>query len=461
MSRRAEWLVAAFLVAVVAAGTAWTFAYKRRETRDRDANLYIPKSAPLTPEAALLQRYIRIRTVDGDEIDGARFLAAQLAQAGIHAEIIESAPRRANVYARIKGRTAGDGLLLLNHIDVVPPKGRWTRAPFSGSVVLNQIYGRGAIDMKGTAICQLAAIRDIARSGRLPERDVVFLAVADEENGGALGTQWLLDHRPDIFAGIRYALNEGGITEIYREDMTYFGIETGSKQSVEAEVVAPAREPLRALRTTLEPYFRPRDAARVLPGVRRYFVSIAPTRRENREYLANIDRVIAAGKLWLLPETYAELLMNTMFVTGPRQTPDGRWSMRVLMRNLPDEKPEARLAWLTASAKQFGASLGEVRRSQGPAPISDEGTPLFRLIAEEAKREFHAAAGPEVLIYSTTDSRFLRARGIACYGMQAFPVDFSQSLSIHGADERVRIDWFAEGVALTRRIVTRAAFEPW
>jgi acetylornithine deacetylase/succinyl-diaminopimelate desuccinylase-like protein len=461
MSRRAEWLIAAVLIAAVAAGAAWTIVYKRRETRDRDANLYIPKHAALTPEAALLQQYIRIRTQDGDEIEGARFLVAELAQAGIHAEVIESAPRRANVYARIRGRTPGEGLLLLNHIDVVPADGKWTRAPFSASVVLNQIYGRGAIDMKGTAICQLAAMRDLARSGRVPERDVVFLAVADEENGGAWGTQWLLDHRPDVFDGIRYALNEGGITEIYREDMTYFGIETGSKQSVDVLVTAPSREPLRALRTALEPHFQPRDAARVLPGVRQFFVSVAPTRQQNREYLANFDRVIAAGKLWLLPPSYTELVMNTLFVTGPRQTVDGTWSMRVLMRNLPDESPDVRLEWLSGIARQFGASIGEVRRKQGPAPISPDDTPLFRLIAAEAKRQFHAPAGPEVLIYSTNDSRFLRARGIVCYGIQAFPVDYSQSLSIHGADERVRVDWFAQGVALTRRIVARAAFDRW
>jgi acetylornithine deacetylase/succinyl-diaminopimelate desuccinylase-like protein len=313
--------------------------------------------------------------------------------------------------------------------------------------------------MKGTAICQLEAFRDLARSGRVPERDVVFLAVADEENGGVLGTQWLLEHRPDIFNGVRYALNEGGITEIYREAMTYFGIETGSKQEIDADVVASNAESLRALRIALEPHFQPRDAARILPGVRRYFASIAPTRRENRAYLASIDAVAAAGKLWLLPQTYTELLMNTVFATDVHRTGDGRWAMRVVMRNLPDENPDARLAWLASLAKPFGATLGTIRHKQGPSPLSDQETPLFRLIAAEAKKSFHVDAGPTVLIYSTTDSRFLRARGLVCYGVQAFPVDYSQTLSIHGVDERVRVDWFAQGVELTRRIVNRFAFE--
>lgn len=459
MSRTREWLVAALVIALVAGGVAITFTIKHRASVDPDAMLYIPKNAPVTPEAALLQQYVRIRTTDGNEIDGARFLVAELAKAGVHAEIIESAPRRANVYARIKGRRPGDGLMLLNHIDVVAASGKWTRAPFSGSVALNQIYGRGAIDMKGTAICQLEAFRDLARSGRVPERDVVFLAVADEETGGALGTQWLLEHRPDVFDGVQSVLNEGGVTEIYRESMTYFGIETGAKQEIDADVVAPAPGSLRALRIALEPYFRPRDAARVLPGVRQYFTSIAPTRRENRQYLADIDRVIATGKVWLVPETYSELLMNTMFAFDVHQLADGRWAMRVVMRNLPDENPDARLQWLAEVAKPFGATLGEVRRRQGPAPISTTETPLFHLIASEAQQAFHVDAGPTVLIYSNNDSRFLRARGLTCYGLQAFPVDYFQTLSIHGVDERVRVDWFAQGVALTRRVVSRFAFE--
>jgi acetylornithine deacetylase/succinyl-diaminopimelate desuccinylase-like protein len=459
MSRRSEWLVAAVVIAAVAAGAALTLFYLRRETHARDAFLYIPRVLKISPAAAILQQYIRIPTTDGNEIDGARFLVARLAEARVHAEIIESAPRRANVYARIRGRVPGEGLLLLNHIDVVPAPGKWTRAPFSGSLLVNQIYGRGAVDMKGTAICELVAFTDVARSGRVPEHDIVFLAVADEEAGGELGTRWLLDHRPDVFEGVRYALNEGGITEIYHESLTYFGIETGSKQAIDLDLVAPTRESLRALRIALEPHFRPREATRVLPGVRRYFTSVAPSTQSNRQYLSNIDAVIAAGKLWLLPATYSELLENTMFVADVHSTPDGRWAMRVAMRNLPDENPDARIAWLASVARPFGATIGTVRSKQGPAPISDDETPLFRLIAEEAKRAFHCPVGPDLLIFSTNDSRYLRARGLVCYGVQVFPVDYYQSLSIHGPDERVRADWFDQGVALMRRIVTRFAFE--
>src|SRR5205823_3396924 len=148
-------------------------------------------------------------------------------------EIFEPAPGRANLYARIRGKRNGEGLMLASHIDVVPasPNG-WTRPPFSGDIHLNQIWGRGALDMKSITICQLEAFIAVAKSGRQPERDLVLLAVADEETGSANGMRWIVEHRPDILAGIRYALNEGGVTETLSEAITYFGIEIGTKQVI-------------------------------------------------------------------------------------------------------------------------------------------------------------------------------------------------------------------------------------
>ncbi len=458
--RTRERLVASILVLLVAAGTVAVYIYSQRMRRDRDALLYVPRASPITPSALLLERYIRIRTVNppGDEIAGARFLAEQLAEAGVKGEIIESAPGRANLYARIKGKHPGDALMLLNHIDVVPPVGKWDRPPFSGSVLIDRIYGRGAADMKGIAICELQAFRDVAKSGRLPEHDLVFLAVADEERGGALGTQWLLDHRPDVFEGVRYALNEGGITEIQRASMTYFGIETGSKQAIDLDLLAPSRDALLALRRALEPYIQPRETMRILSAVREFFTAVAPTRVENREALQDIDATMRIEKGWLVPVNYAELMMNALWMSGTQPSDGGGFKMRAVMRNLPDEQPDERIAWLASMAQPFGVKIGEIRQKQGPAPPSTSDTPLFRLIAATATRQYHVPSGPEVLPFSTTDSRFLRSHGIVCYGVQPFPLDFFQSLGIHGANERVRADWFEEGVVFMREIVRQWAF---
>jgi len=97
-----------------------------------------------------------------------------------------------------------------------------------------------------------------------------------------------------------------------------------------------------------------------------------------------------------------------------------------------DEDPDARLRWLNEKAQALGVKVGEVKRKDGPSPISPEDTPLFARIATEVHRELGAdvPVGPEVLAGSTTDARFLRPRGLICYGLQPFPLDFFQSLTV-------------------------------
>ncbi len=125
-----------------------------RVTAPKDDGTYIPKSTEITPEIRLLQDYVRLDTRTGQETPGALFLRDVLRKNGVEAEIIESAPGRPNVYARIRGRQPGGGLLLLHHIDVVGWNlDGWTHGPFSGDIDQNQLWGRGALDMKSIGIC--------------------------------------------------------------------------------------------------------------------------------------------------------------------------------------------------------------------------------------------------------------------------------------------------------------------
>lgn len=432
--------------------------------RDMSSTLFIPRPTKITPEAALLQQYVRIDTSNppGNELPGAQFLAALLEKNGIHAEIIESAPRRASVYARIAGRQHGDGLLLFNHIDVVPAtKSGWTRPPFAAEAELNQIYGRGTLDMKGLAICELLAFIDVARTHRTPEHDIVFLAVADEEAGGKLGTAWLLEHRPDVFAGVRYAINEGGITETTQERIAYFGIEIGTKMTVRVRLRARDRQSMQRLRIALEPFVSRADADRVLPEVRQFLHDLAPIRIEQGQFLDDIDRTIAAGKLWLLPAGYRELTQNVLWPDSIESAGRGV-TMRVNLFNLPDENPDARIEWLRGFARRYGASIDEVLEKNGPAPLSSRRTPMFALLSAEAKRQYGGGVrtGTEVLVSWSNDSRYLRVRGIDAYGVMPFPTDWYQTQGIHSIDERLWADSFTQGVELLRHITQRFAFEP-
>jgi acetylornithine deacetylase/succinyl-diaminopimelate desuccinylase-like protein len=455
---RNERIVAAILCLAVAAITIgirrWSEAERQELERDRR---YIPKNTPITPEIRLLQEYVRIDTsTPAGAAGGARWLADYMRKHGVAAELIESAPDRLNVYARIRGRERGEGLLLFNHIDVMPQGDGWTAPAFEGFIGVNMLFGRGALDMKALALCQLLAFLEIARSGEPPAHDLVFLATADEETGSSYGMQWLLAHRRDVIDGVAFGITEGGVTEMMTERMTYFGIEVGGKQQVVFTLVGDDIAQMQAARIALEPFMFPAEPERVLPPVRRFFQQLAPTRTAFKPLLADIDRAIADGRFWMLPLPYRDLMQNSIWVYAPKPA-GAQWSMVVRQANLPDEVPADRIAVTVNAVKPYGLHLGEVLQQQGPVPVSRDDTPLFHLLQREAERRYAVTAGTQILYRSASDSRFLRPLGIVCYGVSPYPVDFFQSLSIHGANERIRLDFFMDGVGYMRNIVTEWA----
>ena len=458
--RKRERLILAAAIALAAIALVifvrWNAVEEAELAREKT---YVPLKETITPEIVKLQEYVRINTTNppGNEIAGAQWLAAQLAKENIPYEIIESAPGRANLYARIQGKRPNEGLLLLNHIDVLrADREGWTLPPFAAGIQNNMMYGRGTLDMKSIGLCDLEGFLALARTKKVPERDIVFLAVADEESGGSLGTAWLLEHRPDVFAGIRYAMNEGGVTETFRDELTYFGIEIGSKQLVKLKLTAPTREPLQRARFALEPYFSTHEPGRLLPEVRRYLKDIAPQRLRDRALIADIDQTIREGKFWLLADAYRTLLLDVVAANGVVQEGD-HWAMQVFFSDLPDTIPEQKIAWLESIVAPYGVKI-EVEMKQGPVPLTRADTPMFALMAREIHHLYgKVPVGTMILVGSATDSRYLRTRGIDCYGIWPFPVSVAQSSGIHGIDERIRLDWFQRGVELTRNLVTAYA----
>jgi acetylornithine deacetylase/succinyl-diaminopimelate desuccinylase-like protein len=160
---------------------------------------------------------IRIDTTNrggGDcrERPAAEYVAERLAGAGLDPVLLESAPGRANVVARIGGSDPAAGALLLHgHLDVVPAEpGEWERDPFSGDIDDGILHGRGAVDMKNADAVLLAVARQIAASGARPRRDIVLAFTADEEDTAAYGAQWLVTEHPGLFEGCTEAVGESG-----------------------------------------------------------------------------------------------------------------------------------------------------------------------------------------------------------------------------------------------------------
>ena len=159
----------------------------------------------------LLQELIRLDTVNppGNETQAAELLRDYLAESGVESELFAKVPERANLVARLPGSGGGPSLLLLSHTDtVVADAAEWQVDPWSGELRDGEIWGRGALDMKGQVAASAVAIASLARDGFRPAGDLVFAACADEEVGQGFGLPWLCEQHPEAVR-TDYALNEG------------------------------------------------------------------------------------------------------------------------------------------------------------------------------------------------------------------------------------------------------------
>ncbi len=201
---------------------------------------------PAAEVTSLCQALLRFDTSNyGDgrgpgERAAAEWVAGQLDDAGLSPTVLESAPGRASVVARLEGADRSRPALLLHgHLDVVPADAsHWQVDPFAGDlqpgtgpdVGETYLWGRGAVDMKDMVAMTLAVARARATEGRLPPRDIVLAFVADEEAGGVMGAQWLVKEHAELFADATDCVGEvGGFSVTVPGDRRIYLVEAAQK----------------------------------------------------------------------------------------------------------------------------------------------------------------------------------------------------------------------------------------
>ena len=197
----------------------------------------IERGAVIDEALRICQELIRIPSVNygegrGDEKAIAEYVVASLAEVGIASQIYESAPNRCNVIARIKGSDPSlGGLVVHGHLDVVPANADdWSVNPFAAVIKDGAIWGRGAVDMKNMDAMILAVVRNWARTGYTPKRDVVLAFFADEEAGSQFGSRYMTAKHPEVFAGCTEAISEvGGFSVTLRNEKRLYFIEGAQK----------------------------------------------------------------------------------------------------------------------------------------------------------------------------------------------------------------------------------------
>ena len=325
-----------------------------------------------------LTSYLKINTVNppGNESRAVNFYASIFDKEGIEYQFIESAPGRGNIWARIKGGKQ-PALMLLQHTDVVPADPKyWTVEPFSAIEKDGYIFGRGALDMKGTGINQLATFISLNRNSKKLNRDVVFLATADEEAGGFYGVGWLIENKPEIFQNVKYLLNEGGSGRIINNNLV-FEVELTQKVPVWLKLVAidtpghgssprissSVTRLIDGLHYLKENPFPPR----IIPSVEEYFSGMSNyIEKEKAQDYRNINKSIKKEdfikKLQKRSPFHHSLTRDTCSITRLGASnkinvvPPKAWA-EIDCRILPDRKAESFIMEIEEMMKPFGITV--------------------------------------------------------------------------------------------------------
>lgn len=406
----------------------------------------------------LLRDLIRIDTTNppGNETAAARFLASFFRENGIEAQVYESEPGRGSVLARVPGRVRGGGVVLLSHLDVVPADAsEWSHPPFAADLDGDWIWGRGAVDAKGVTAVEAAALVGIARRGRPPRHDVVLLATAGEETGGALGAGWFVEHHLDDLRGAEFVLNEGGAIRT-RDGSQVYEVAVAEKSPLWLRLrvrgtpghgsTPRADAAVHVLVRALARILALDQPVRVVPEVQRMYAARArlvdqKALREAYGDLARALRDAAFRDHFLSVPADAALVRNTLAVTVLRGSSKTNVVPAVAeaeidCRLLPGEDPDAFERRLREAA---GDSRVEFERIlYFPPSSSPTDTPLFRAI--ESVGDSEGAAVVPVVLRGFTDSHFFREKGLVSYGFVPWELGEDEAERMHGIDERVRVD---------------------
>jgi acetylornithine deacetylase/succinyl-diaminopimelate desuccinylase-like protein len=426
-----------------------------------------------------LQGYLRIDTTNppGNEARAAAYLAQILHSEGVATRLLVTPDGRTNLYARLAAtEPESDTLILLHHMDVVAAGDGWTHDPLSAELSKGKIWGRGAIDAKSLGIAHLAAFINTKRSNRPRKRELIFLAVADEESGGQEGARWLLEeHAALISNNVAGVLNEGGSNRVISERLLWWGIEVAQKRPLWVRATAHGRgghgsaynpgSATHRLLVGLAEFVLEEPESRVTVETRQYFAAIAPFHSqgfrdvfgaEDLQTVQDRFRVALAGgssRPVLMPGMMA-FFQDTIQITSVQGSSETvnvvseEASALIDIRLLPDTKTDDVLDRLRETLGR-GVSVDVLLRSP-ITPSSSTETPIF-----EALRRTLGSEAPVIpaLITGTTDSRYFRERGIPAYGFSPFVLSGEEARGIHGPNESIPLAKFTQGLATMIRVV--------
>jgi acetylornithine deacetylase/succinyl-diaminopimelate desuccinylase-like protein len=403
----------------------------------------------------------------------AEHVMALLHEVGLDPELVESEPGRSTVVVRVEGDPAGTAergaLMVHGHLDVVPADAAdWQVHPFSGEEQDGCLWGRGAVDMKDMDAMMLAVLRELARSGRRPPRDLVFAFFADEEAGGVLGSHWLVEHRRDLLEGVTEAISEVGGFSVTVDDragdpVRLYLLQTAEKGIAWLRLVARGRAGHGSQINTENAITRLAGAVRRI-GAHQWPIELTPTVRQLLEGVSEItgveldaaqpDDVLhrLGGIARFVGATVQDTANPTLLQAGYKHNVIPQTAEALLdCRYLPGHEET-----LLRTVRELAGDDVEVQVDHRDISLE---TPFSGALVDAMVAALQAEdAGARVLPYCLsggTDNKALSLLGIRGFGFAPLrlPADLDFAAMFHGVDERVPIDALQFGTRVLDRLL--------
>jgi acetylornithine deacetylase/succinyl-diaminopimelate desuccinylase-like protein len=427
-----------------------------------------------------LQEYLRIDTTNppGNEMRAVSFFKKILDEEGIENRVFEFTPGRGDLWARLSHTSAEAKrpIILLNHMDVVTSDAsHWRVPPFSGAIKDGYLWGRGAQDMKDEGLAQLVVMVMLNREKVALDRDVIFLAVADEEVDNA-GTDWFIAHQRELLGNAEFMINEGGENLLENGRVKYVGVDVGEKTSFWLHVVAHGR-PGHASRPNpdsapdrlvhaLDRILAYRTPLRVLPVVDEFLRDMAPYELPEREREYRNIRKAITEKVFQQELEHDEsinfLLRDTISLTmlgGSEQTnviPPEAWA-NLDVRILPGGDPKALLETLRHVVSDPNVTIEPLNPEFRVANYSPTDTALFTAVRQIAASYFPGTPVVPQITSGYTENQRYRPLGINAYGFNPYTATEEEGNTEHGNDERIRVDEVRRGPRILFDVVAAVA----
>ena len=403
----------------------------------------------------LLQALVRLDTVNppGNETRAAELLRAFLEPSGVACELFAKVPDRANLVARIPGRDPdAPRLLFLSHTDtVVADPAEWVVDPWSGDLTDGQVWGRGALDMKGQVAAAAVAIASLARAGFEPEGDVIFAATADEEVGADFGLSWLCREHPEAVRA-SYCVNEGGGDRIEIGGRPLYLCATAEKasspfvlrlrgRSGHASMPGVADNALLKAGSVLERLAAFEPALSLGPEARAFVEAIIGPVTDAADAFARLEEQAPRAAHMNEAMLRASVSPTMISASRTRNVIPALCEIVCDCRLLPGQTQDEVETAIRTALGPDGYELEWLEYVGGTR--SSLHTPLWDAISSFVEHEEPGASLVPILLTGFTDSHFLReAFGTVAYGffpMRAMSAELA-ALLVHSADERVAVD---------------------